>query len=101
MIQIRPPASQRIARVFPRRNKATPNDDMAFFGPPDMFVEADEVHVDVTFTADIPKAEKLAEEWRHVAPVKVSGVAYDDVGLEFTPGKYIKRGYTFTSRGCP
>lgn len=92
----------RIARVFPRKNRATPDDDMAFFGPPDMFAEADEVHVSVTFTADIPKAERLAEEWKHVAPVKVGGVAYGDPGHgEFTPGMYIKRGYTFTSRGCP
>lgn len=101
LLQILGTPQPKTARVFPRRNRATPDDSMAFFGPPDMFVEADEVHIDVTFTADIPKAEKLAEQWKHVAPVKVSGVAYDDVGLEFTPGKYIKRGYTFTSRGCP
>lgn len=92
----------RLARVFPRRTKATPTDDLAFFGPPDLFAEADEVHVDVTFTADKPKAEVLAEEWRQVAPVKVGGVAYGDEGRGyFTPGKYIRRGYTFTSRGCP
>ncbi|HLJ48990.1 MAG TPA: hypothetical protein VKU01_23405 [Bryobacteraceae bacterium] len=92
---------KRLARVFPRRTKATPDDALAFCGPPDLFVEADEVHVDVTFTADIPKAEALAEEWRHVAPVMLGGVAYGDPGAEFVPGKYIKRGYTFTSRGCP
>jgi len=92
----------RLARVFPRRTKATPDDDLAFFGPPDLFAEADEVHVSVTFTADKPKAEKLAEQWKHVAPVKVGGVAYGDPGYGlFTPGRYIKPGYTFTSRGCP
>jgi hypothetical protein len=74
---------------------------MAFFGPPDLFVEADEVHIDVTFTADKPRAESLAEDWKHVAPVKVGGVAYGDPGHEFVPGRYIKPGYTFTSRGCP
>ena len=91
----------KLARVFPRRTKASPCDDLAFFGPPDMFAEADEVHVDVTFTADKPKAERLADEWRHVAPVKIGGVAYGDPGREFVPGRYIKHGYTFTSRGCP
>lgn len=91
----------KLARVFPRRTKATPIDDLAFFGPPDMLSEADEVHVSVTFTPDMPYAERLAEEWRHVAPVKIGGVAYGDPGHEFVPGKYIKHGYTFTSRGCP
>jgi hypothetical protein len=91
----------KLARVFPRRTKATPNDEMAFFGAPDMFVQADEVHIDVTFTADKPKAERLAEEWQRIAPVKVGGVAYGDPGQEFVPGRYVKEGYTFTSRGCP
>jgi hypothetical protein len=90
-----------LVRVFPRKTKASPDDALAFFGPPDLFVEADEVHVDVTFTADKPKAESLAEDWRHVAPVKIGGVAYGDPGREFVPGRYIKDGYTFTSRGCP
>ena len=66
-----------------------------------MFVEADEVHVSVTFTADKPKAEWLAKQWQDIAPVKVGGVAYGDRGDDFIPGKYIKHGYTFTSRGCP
>lgn len=92
----------RLIRVFPRKTKASPTDDMAFFGSPDLFAEADEVHISVTFTADKPKAEQLAEDWKHVAPVKVGGVAYGDEGRGyFIPGKYIKPGYTFTSRGCP
>lgn len=94
----------RLIRVFPRRTKATPNDDLVFFGPPPFFAdkyEADEVHVDVTFTADKSYAEMLAEQWKHVAPVKIGGVAYGDRGDEFVPGRYIKHGYTFTSRGCP
>lgn len=91
----------RLIRVFPRKTKATPNDALAYFGPPDFFAEADEVHVSVTFTYDKAIAERLAEQWRHVAPVKVGGVAYGDRGEEFIPGRYIKPGYTFTSRGCP
>jgi len=92
---------ERLIRVFPRRTRASPIDDMAFFGPPDLFVQADEIHIDVTFTADKPRAETLAEEWRHVAPVSVGGVAFGDPGQEFIPGRYVKHGYTFTSRGCP
>lgn len=91
----------RIIRVFPRKTKATPDDALAYFGPPDLFAEADEVHVSVTFTYDKAIAERLAEQWRHVAPVKVGGVAYGDTSLEFIPGRYIKPGYTITSRGCP
>jgi len=91
----------RLARVFPRRTKATPDDELAFFGPPGLFVEADEVHIDCTFTWDKPVAEWLAKQWERVAPVKIGGVAYGDPGASFVTGRYIKRGYTFTSRGCP
>lgn len=91
----------KLIRVFPRKTKATPVDPLAYFGPPDMFAEADAVHVSVAFTYDKPKAEWLAEQWRHVAPVEVGGVAYGDPGAEFVPGRYIKPGYIFTSRGCP
>lgn len=91
----------KLIRVFPRKTKASPDDDLAYFDPPDLFAAADEVHVSVTFTADRPRAEQLAKDWRHVAPVKVGGVAYGDTSLEFIPGRYIKPGYTITSRGCP
>ena len=91
----------RLIRVFPRKTKATPNDPLAYYGPPDLFAQADAVHISVTFTWDKPRAEQLAEEWKYVAQVDVGGVAYGDTSLEFVPGKYIKQGYTFTSRGCP
>jgi hypothetical protein len=65
----------RIIRVFPRRTKATPTDALAYFGPPDRVAEADEVHVSVTFTYDKAFAEHLAEQWKHVAPVKIGGGA--------------------------
>lgn len=92
---------KKVIRVFPRKTRATPDDELAFLGPPTMFAEADEIHISVTFTADKLAAEKLAEDWKHVAPTKIGGVAYGDPGMEFVPGKYIKHGYTFTSRGCP
>jgi len=98
----------RIIRVFPHRTKATPRDELAYDGPPDLFAQADEVHVSVTFTWDRAKAERLAEQWQHVAPVKIGGVGWrspefphGDPGAEFVPGRYIRPGYIFTSRGCP
>jgi hypothetical protein len=93
--------TDRLVRVFPRKTKASPDDDLAYFGEPDMFVEADRVHVSVAFTQDRDRAEQLAEAWSRVAPTEVGGVAYGDTSLEFIPGRYIKPGYTITSRGCP
>jgi hypothetical protein len=93
-----------LIRVFPRRTKATPCDDLAYTGPPDLLAYAaapEEVHVSVAFTYDRSTAERLAESWRVIAPVKVGGVAYGDRGEEFVPGRYVKAGYVFTSRGCP
>lgn len=96
-----PAAGKRLIRVFPRKTKATPDDALTRFGPPGLFDEADEVHVSVSFTYDKAIAEQLAEQWRFVAPTKVGGVAYGDTSLEFIPGRYVRPGYTITSRGCP
>jgi hypothetical protein len=35
-----------------------------------------------------------------VAPVKVGGPAFSAPGGDFIPGRYMKRGYVITSRGC-
>jgi hypothetical protein len=88
--------------VFPRRTAATPDDDLARVGYPDLFPpECDEIHVSATFTYDLQMAEKMAEAWRHIAPVKVGGPATGDPGGDFVPGRYLKPGYVITSRGCP
>lgn len=93
---------KRIIRVFPRKTKATPDDENVRINvPPGFFDEADEVHVSATFTWDLPRAEWLAEQWTPVAPVKIGGPALNDRGGEFKPGMYIKPGYVITSRGCP
>jgi len=93
----------RIARVFPRRTKATPCDELAFVGMPPMLFppHVDKVHVSVTFTWDIPLAKVLAKEWEQVAPVEIGGPAMGTVGDDFTPGMYLKPGMVITSRGCP
>jgi len=94
-----------IARVFPRKTKYTPDDDLVFFRPPGLFEQIrgiDEVHVSCVFSWDKKKAEMLARQWKRVCKnVKVGGPAYDDPGGEFIPDMYVKRGYVLTSRGCP
>ena len=91
----------KIIHVFPRRTNATPTDELAFVGDPTMFAEADKVHISVTFTWDLPQAERLEKQWRHIAPVEIGGPATGQQGEDFTPGMYLKSGYVITSRGCP
>ena len=91
----------KIIRVFPRKTNATPTDELSFIGGPTMFAEADEVHISVTFSWDLPEAERLQREWRHVAPVKIGGPATRQQGENFIPGMYLRQGYVITSRGCP
>ncbi|MCL2480158.1 MAG: hypothetical protein FWF38_00450 [Spirochaetaceae bacterium] len=93
----------RIARVFPRRTKSTPVDDLAFIGSPDLFsgnLEIDKIHISVVFTWDIPEAEQLYKEWSQIAPTEIGGVAIGTKGGDFVPGMYLKKGYVITSRGC-
>ena len=95
-------SARRIIRVFPRRTRATPVDDLVRVNvPPGLFDECDEVHVSCTFSYDRPRAEWLERQWQHVAPVQISGPAYGDPGGEFVPGRYLRPGYTITTRGCP
>ncbi len=91
-----------IIRVFPRRTSMTPVDDMAFVGKPRFWMpNADEVHVSVTFTWDIPEGQYLQQAWAQYYPVvKIGGPAFGDRGNGFTPGMYVREGLTFTSRGC-
>jgi len=94
----------RIARIFPTKTKASPNDELAFFGPPPLLnlPEIDEVHISVTFQWDKERAEILAYQWDQLGvSVKMGGPAFNQPGGEFVPGMYLKRGYTITSRGCP
>ena len=97
-----------IARVFPRKTNASPTDALAFFGPPTIENIADcikagvtEVHISVTFTWDLEKAEDLYYAWQILGvPVDVGGPAFDDRMGDFTPGLYLREGMIFTSRGC-
>lgn len=95
----------KIARVFPSRTSMTPDDELAFVNcqPPMLALpEIDEVHVSVTFSWDMRRAEWLTKQWEAVGvPVRVGGVAYGKPSGEFVPGLYVKRGAIITSRGCP
>lgn len=93
----------RIIRVFPRKTSATPDDSLVrVCRPPVRFDdEADEIHISVSWTYDIPIAEELEKVWKYVAPTRIGGPAYDDPGGDFVPGMYVKKGYVMTSRGCP
>ncbi len=91
-------------RVFPRRTKWTPTDELCFIGDPPLFKPpmSHDVFVSCTFTWDIPEAQRLYEAWRtYYHHVELGGPAYGDPGGEFIPGTFIKPGITITSRGCP
>ena len=89
-----------IARVFPRKTNASPTDALAFFGQPTIeniadCIKADvaEVHISVTFTWDLERAEDLYYAWQILGvPVEVGGPAFDDRMGDFTPGLYLRDG---------
>lgn len=88
--------------MFPRKTKATPDDDMAFTSGPGLFQDpVDQIHISVSFVEDIPYAEHLALQWGKFGNVSFGGPAFGEPSGEFTPGMYLKKGYTITSRGCP
>ena len=63
--------------------------------------EGSVVHVSVAFTWDRAEGERLAAAWGgYYSSVDVGGPAYGLGSGEFVPGRYIKAGVTFTSRGC-
>ena len=92
-----------IARVFPRATACTPKDEYAFVGDIPLFFPEDitEIHVSVTFSWDLPEAERLAKAWGRVAPVKIGGPATGERGEAFVPGLYLKKGcVSRASRSC-
>jgi len=99
----------RIIRVFPQRTSYTPDDELAFVGDPpfpSLIPEADEVNVSVTFTWDIAEGYRLRKAWFETTglPTAIGGPAIEGDGRflgEFEPGRYLKPGFTITTRGCP
>jgi len=92
-----------VIRVFPRRTKWTPTDNLAFIGDPPMFRPQEQpVRISVTFTWDIDEGQRLFKAWsRYYRDVELGGPALNDPGNGFTQKMFIKEGVTFTSRGCP
>ena len=93
----------KIARVFPTKTSMCPVDPDAYFGLPMMFMpKYDEIHISVTFTWDIAKADYLSREWEKYGKVKIGGVAINgESDKPMISGMYLKKGITITSRGCP
>ena len=93
----------RIARIFPTKTSMSPVDEDVYFGAPDLFTSRyDEIHISVTFTWDIPKAKMMANWWQGYGRIKIGGVAINGESIEpMIEGKYLKKGITITSRGCP
>ena len=90
-----------IIRVFPKRNKWTPTDEMAFIGDPPLFRPNDPntpVHISITFTWDMQEGKRLLSAWKtYYNDVRVGGPAFGNKGNEFIPGLYLKEGVTITS----
>lgn len=93
---------ENMIRVFPRRTKWTPADDLAFIGDPPLFRPPEmPVRISCTFTWDIQESLRLERSWgRFYSDIHVGGPAFDDPGGEFVPGRFVKKGVTITSRGC-
>jgi hypothetical protein len=94
---------EEIIRVFPRRTKWTPTDELAFFDEPPLFDLPDlPVYVSVTFTWDRRKGLRLYKAWsKRFKDVRIGGPAFDDPGGKYTRGRFLMRAVTITSRGCP
>jgi hypothetical protein len=90
-------------RVFPRKTKWTPTDSLAFIGDPPLFRPPEQpVKISVTFTWDKKEGERLLRSWAdYYSDVDLGGPAFEDPGAEFIPGRFIKKGVTISSRGCP
>ena len=71
-------------------------------GEPGLFDhDVERVDVSVTFTWDLPEAERIARLWGERATTTIGGPACGTVGAEFVPGAFLRQGYVITSRGCP
>ncbi len=77
----------RIIRIFPRKTKATPDDENVRINcGPGLLDECDEAHISVTFSWDMQCAENLAEQWKYAGRVMIGGPAAGTRGGEFVPG---------------
>ena len=89
-------------RVFPRRTKWTPDDELAFVGGPSLFRPPEmPVKISVTFEWDLSEAERLYRAWKtYYEDVDIGGPAIGEKEGDFIPGRFLKKGAVITSRGC-
>ena len=95
---------EKMIRVFPRKTKWTPDDELSFVGEPPIIGKPDDlpVYVSCTFTWDLNESERIYRSWSaQYSKVYLGGPACGDPGGEFEPGRFIKQGVVITSRGCP
>jgi len=93
----------RVIRVFPRKTSFTPTDAYAFVGNPPMIrPEADYVYISCVFSWDVEEAKRLFEAWEqyYKGITHIGGPAFENDAGYFMPGRFVKQGITFTSRGC-
>ena len=94
-----------IARVFITKTSVTPTDDYVYIDcEPPFTLQPDvtEVHISVTFSWDMARADQLYKAWASLGlPINIGGPAFDKPSYDFVPGRYVKDGCTITSRGCP
>jgi len=106
-----------VIRIFPRKTALTPEDTLSFYPegrkpktgwmppiPVEYFNGDTSIHISVTFTHDLPQAERIAQSLTGICQgtsVTLGGPATGVRGEAFTPGLYLKEGCTITSRGCP
>ncbi len=96
-----------LLRVFPIKTNLTPIDNYVRIGKPDLRdpdPSVSEVRISVCFTWHREIAEVLKERYKLTypnIPVIEGGPAYQ-MGFvgDFTPNLYVKKGITFTTRGC-
>lgn len=97
---------ERLIRVFPRRTNHTPTDAYAIVGYDDSIIKNINrnipVHVSVTFTWDKKEGYILKALYeKHFKNVQIGGQAFDQSSsYKFYPGRYIREGAVFTSKGC-
>jgi len=91
-----------LIRVFPRRTKWTPDDELAFVGDPPLFRPTEmPVKISVAFTWDLSEADRLYRSWKpFYQDIDMGGPAIGEKEENFIPGRFLKKGAVITSRGC-
>lgn len=61
----------------------------------------DQVHISITFTWDREESRRLFDAYRsYYTDIRIGGPAFKSKCDNFSAGRYVKPGVTFTTRGC-